>query len=115
VRSYYPIIVHEEAGVECAHEQLLADRFRLGYRDTSLPSSSVMTQILPGTQSWVSAWLESFFRSTFELLLDVVGRRRRNSLLGEERNRWERCSSGRVAKTSWRKNKSGGAAELGRT
>jgi hypothetical protein len=28
------------------------------------------------------------------------GRRRRSSFLGEERNRWERCSSGRVAKAS---------------
>jgi hypothetical protein len=36
-------------------------------------------------------------------------------LLGKERNRWERWASGRVAKASWRKNKSGGDAELGRT
>jgi hypothetical protein len=35
-------------------------------------------------------------------------------LLDEERNRWERCSSGRVAKASWRKYKSSGDAELGR-
>jgi hypothetical protein len=33
-------------------------------------------------------------------------------LLGEERNRWERWVSGRVAKTSWRENKSDGDAEL---
>jgi hypothetical protein len=31
-----------------------------------------MTRTLPRTESWVSAWLESFFRSTSELLLDVM-------------------------------------------
>jgi hypothetical protein len=40
------------------------------------------------------------------------GRRRRNNLLGEEQNRWERWASGRVAKTSWRENKSDGDVEL---
>jgi hypothetical protein len=30
------------------------------------------TRVLPKTKSWVSARLESFFRSTSELLLDVV-------------------------------------------
>jgi hypothetical protein len=40
-------------------------------------------------------------------------RRRKNSLLGEERNRWERWASGRVTKTSWGKNKRGGDVELG--
>jgi hypothetical protein len=34
-------------------------------------------------------------------------------LLGEERNRWVRWAGGRVAKTSWRKSKSSGDAELG--
>jgi hypothetical protein len=34
-------------------------------------------------------------------------------LLGEEWSRWERWSSGRVAKTSWRENKSDGDVELG--
>jgi hypothetical protein len=42
------------------------------------------------------------------------GRRRRNSLLGEEWNNRERWASGRMTKTSWRKNRSGGDAELGR-
>jgi hypothetical protein len=59
-------------GDECAHGQLIVDRFRLRYRDTSLSTSSEMTRTLPRTESWVSAWLESFFRSTSELLLDVV-------------------------------------------
>jgi hypothetical protein len=31
-----------------------------------------MTRTLPWTESWASAWLESFFRPTSELLLDVV-------------------------------------------
>jgi hypothetical protein len=35
-------------------------------------------------------------------------------LLGEEQNRWERCASGRVAKASWRRNKSGGDIVLRR-
>jgi hypothetical protein len=69
---YYLIVVHEEAGDECAHAQLIADRLRLRYRDTSLPASSEMTRTLPRTESWVSAWIESCFWSTSELLLDVV-------------------------------------------
>jgi hypothetical protein len=39
--------------------------------------------------------------------------RRRNNLLGEEQNKWERWASGKVAKTSWRGNKSDGDVELG--
>jgi hypothetical protein len=69
---YYLIVVHEEAGDECAHAQLIADRFRLRYRDTSLPTSSEKTRTLSKTESWVVAWLEFLFRSTSELLLDVV-------------------------------------------
>jgi hypothetical protein len=69
---YSLIAVHEEAGDECAHAQLIADIFRLRYRDTSLSTSSETTQTLPKTESWVAAWLEFFFRSTLELLL-VVG------------------------------------------
>jgi hypothetical protein len=69
---YSLIAVHEEVVDEGAHEQLIADRFRLRYRDTSLSTFSERTQTLPETESWVSAWLEFFFRSTFELLLDVV-------------------------------------------
>jgi hypothetical protein len=70
--AYYLIAVHEEAGVECAHVPLIADRFRLRYRDTSLPASSDTTRTLPRTESWVPARLESFSRPTSELLLDVV-------------------------------------------
>jgi hypothetical protein len=66
------ITVHEGADDECAHAQLIADKFRLRYRDTSLPASSEVTRTLPSTESWVSAWLESFFRPTSELLLNVV-------------------------------------------
>jgi hypothetical protein len=69
---YYLIAIHEEADDECAHAQLIADRLRLRYRDKSLPASSEMTWTLSRTESWVSAWLESYFRSTSELLLDVV-------------------------------------------
>jgi hypothetical protein len=59
-------------GDEGAHEQLKADRFRLRYRDTSLSTSSEATRTLPKTESWVAAWLEFFFRSIPELLVDVV-------------------------------------------
>jgi hypothetical protein len=69
---YYLIAVHEEAGDECAHAKLIADGLHLRYKDTSLPASSEMTRTLLRTESWVSAWLESCFRSTSELLLDVV-------------------------------------------
>jgi hypothetical protein len=68
---YYLIAVHEEAGDDCAHAKLIADRFRLRYRDTSLPTSNEKTRTLPKTESWVAAWLEFFFRSTPELLLNV--------------------------------------------
>jgi hypothetical protein len=68
---YYLIAVHEEVGDECAHAQLIADIIRLRYRHTSLSASSETTRTLPKTESWVAAWLE-FYRSTPELLLDVV-------------------------------------------
>jgi hypothetical protein len=68
---YYLIAVHEEASDECAHAQLIPDIIRLRYRDTSLSTSSETTRALPKTESWVAAWLEFFFRSTSELLLDV--------------------------------------------
>jgi hypothetical protein len=61
---YYLIAVHEEAGNECAHAQLIADIIRLRYKDTSLSMSSETTRTLPKTESWVAARLEFFFRST---------------------------------------------------
>jgi hypothetical protein len=61
---YYLIAVHEEADDECAHAQLIADIIRLRYRDTSLSTSSETTQALPKMESWVTASLEFFFRST---------------------------------------------------
>jgi hypothetical protein len=61
---YYLITVREEAGDECAHAQLIADIFRLRYRDTSLSMSSETTRTPLKTESWVAAWLEFFFRST---------------------------------------------------
>jgi hypothetical protein len=70
---YYLIAVHEEATDEGAHEQLIADRFRLRYRDTSLSTSNEKAQTLPKTESWVAAWLEFLFWPTSELLLDVMG------------------------------------------
>jgi hypothetical protein len=69
---YSLIAVHEEAGDESAHAQPIADINRLQYRDTSLSTSSETTRALPKTESWVATWLEFFFRSTPELLLDVV-------------------------------------------
>jgi hypothetical protein len=108
----YLIAVHEEAGDECAHEQLLADRFRLRHRDTSLSMSNEKTRTLLKTESWVAAWLEFFFQSTLSFF-STSGTKTEGSLLGEERNRRERWASGNVAKTSQRQNKSGGAAKLG--
>jgi hypothetical protein len=70
---YCLIAVHEEAGDKCAHEHLLADRFCLRYRGASLSTSSEVTRTLLRTKSWVSTWLTSSFRPTYELLLDVVG------------------------------------------
>jgi hypothetical protein len=61
----------------------------------------------------VAAWLEFFFRSTLSFF-STSGTKTENSLLGEEQNRGERWSSGKVAKASWRKNKSGGDVKLGR-
>jgi hypothetical protein len=110
---YYLIAVHEEAGDECAHAPPIADINLLRYRDTSLSMSSETTRILPKTESWVAAWLEFFFRSTLSSL-STSGTKTENSLLCEKQNRGERCSSGKVAKASWRQNKSGGDAELGR-
>jgi hypothetical protein len=69
---YYLIAIHKEADDECAHAQLIADIFHLRYRDTSLPTSSEKTRTLLKTESWVVAWHEFFFRSTSDLLLDVV-------------------------------------------
>jgi hypothetical protein len=43
---YSLIVVQEEAGDGGAHEQLIVDRFRLRYRDTSLPASSEKTRTL---------------------------------------------------------------------
>jgi hypothetical protein len=64
VLPYYLIAVHEEAGDECAHAQLIANKFHLQYRGTSLSTSNKKTRTLPKTESWVAAWLEFFFRST---------------------------------------------------
>jgi hypothetical protein len=72
VFPYYLIAVHEEAGDECAHAQLITDIILLRCRDTSLSMSSETTRTLPKTESWVAVWIESFFRPTPELLLDVA-------------------------------------------
>jgi hypothetical protein len=65
---YYLIAVHEEAGDECVHAQLIAGIFRLRYRDTSLSMSSGTTRVLPKTESWVAAWLEFTFWSTLSFV-----------------------------------------------
>jgi hypothetical protein len=101
---YYLIAVHEEAGDEGAHEQLIADRIRLRHRDTFLSTSSEMTQTLPKTESWVATWLEFFFRPTSELLLDVVDEDggaaclARNGIDGRDAlvARWPRLAGGRT-------------------
>jgi hypothetical protein len=79
---YYLIAVHEEAGDECAHAQLLADIVCLQYRDTFLSTSSETTRALPKTESWVVAWLEFFFRSTLSFS-STSGTNTENSLLGK--------------------------------
>jgi hypothetical protein len=109
---YYLIAVHKEAGNECAHAQLIAHIILLRYKDTSLSTSSETTRILPKTESRVAAWLEFFFRSTLSFF-SMSGTKTENSLLGEEQNREERCSSGKVAKASWNKNKNNDNTKLG--
>jgi hypothetical protein len=71
VPSYYLIAVHEEAGDECAHAQLIVDTILLLYRGTFLTMSSKATRALPKTESWLAAWID-FLPSVYsELLLDV--------------------------------------------
>jgi hypothetical protein len=52
---YSLIAIHEEAGDECAHAQLISDIILLQYKDTSLSMSSGTTRTLPKTESWVAA------------------------------------------------------------
>jgi hypothetical protein len=80
---YYLIAVHEEAGDECAHAQLIADIIHLRYRGTSLSTSSEATRAPPKTESWVAAWLESFLRSTSSFFLSS-GTNTEDSLLGDK-------------------------------
>jgi hypothetical protein len=104
VHSFRLIAVHEGAGYECAHEQLIPDRFRLRYRDTSIPASSEATRTLPISESWVSVWLESFFQPTSELLLDVVDEDRGTACLARNETDgrdglvigWPRLAGGRT-------------------
>jgi hypothetical protein len=60
--------VHEEAGDECVHEKLRADKFRLRCRDTSPQASSEATRSTPGVEpcSVAPAWflLLIFFRAS---------------------------------------------------
>jgi hypothetical protein len=108
---YYLIVVHEAADDECAHARLITDINHLRYRYTSLLMSSETTRALSKTESWVAAWLEFFLRSTLGLS-SMSEMKTENSWLGNEWNSWERCSSGRVAKTSWKMNKNSDNAEL---
>jgi hypothetical protein len=80
--SYYLIAVHEEAGDECAHVQLIVDTILLLYRGTSLTMSSETTRALQKTETWVAAWIDFCFRSTpsFFLMLET---KTENSLLGK--------------------------------
>jgi hypothetical protein len=52
---YSLIVVHEEADDECAHAQLITNRYRLRYRDTFQSTSSETTRTLPKTESWLAA------------------------------------------------------------
>jgi hypothetical protein len=79
---YHLIAVHEEAGDECAHAQLIEDIIRLRYRDTSLSTSSETNGALLKTESWVAACLEFFFRSTLSFS-STLGMNTENSLLGK--------------------------------
>jgi hypothetical protein len=80
--SYYLIAIHEEAGDECAHAQLIADIILLRYRDTFLLTSSETTRALPKMESWVADWLEFFFRSTLSFS-STSGTITKNRLLGK--------------------------------
>jgi hypothetical protein len=79
---YYLMAVHEEAGDECAHAQLIADIFRLQYKNTSLATSSETNRALLKTKSWVAAWPEFFFRPTLSFS-STSGTNTENSLLGK--------------------------------
>jgi hypothetical protein len=79
---YYLIAVHEEAGDECAHAQLIADIILLRYRGTSLSTSNETTRAPSKAESWVAAWLEFFFRSTLSSF-STSGKNTENNLLGK--------------------------------
>jgi hypothetical protein len=64
--------IHEEAGDECVHEKLRADRFHLWCRDTSLPASSEPSRTPTRWGSWLTMRLEFFSWPTPELLPNVV-------------------------------------------
>jgi hypothetical protein len=100
-----PNTVHEEAGDECAHEKLRADRFCLQCRDTSLPVSSEVTRTPPGSESWIAARAWVLRLTYFRASSQRHQWRRRDSLLVEERSRWERWLVARWLKTSRRENK----------
>jgi hypothetical protein len=98
---YYLIAVHEEADDECAHAQLIADIILLRYRCTSLTMSSETTRALLKAESWVAAWIDLCFRSILSFAL-TSGMKTENSCSGNW-SRWERCSSGKVARLTRRR------------
>jgi hypothetical protein len=90
--------VHEEAGDECVHEKLKADRFNRRCRGTSLQASSGGTRTSPRTEPWstmqVGVLLSVFFRASSQ----GCRLRQRNSLLGEWAEQRQRWASGGLAK-----------------
>jgi hypothetical protein len=109
---YYLTAIHEEAGDECAHAQLIADIFCLRYRDTSLATSSKTIRALPKTKSWVAAWLEFFFRSTSERLLGVGDEDGGTACSARNDTDGRDTLVARWPKSHLEKNKSGGDAKL---
>jgi hypothetical protein len=69
-------VAHEEAGDECVHEKLKADRFRLRCKGTSLQASNEGTQTSPRTESWLTMQAGILLWSSSELLLEVVDKDR---------------------------------------
>jgi hypothetical protein len=95
---HYLIAVREEVGDECAHAQLIADRFSF---DTEIhpyqhPAKrlKLFRRVSHGWQPGLSS--SGLLLSSFSMLWTKT----EDSLLGEERNRRERWPSGKVAKAS---------------
>jgi hypothetical protein len=92
VFPYYLIVVHEEAGDECAHAQLIADRFCY---DTEIHPYQRPAKRLELFRRLSHGWQLGLSSSSGLLLssFSMLWTKTEDSLLGEERNRWERWTT----------------------